>query len=312
MCGNFLSAMAAATVWLTRMDLVSAQYGFNQGVGLPHIHHPGGFFYQEVGLPHMHHPGGFHHGVGVHDPFDPFMYDPGFYAQPRPERVEDHYPDARPPPQQQVKPLFSSKSPVKVLSGTNFPDDESKHLWLVMHHDGGGKLSVAAKPAIEKLAEKLNRKLKFNFRVGEFDCRNDQSFCRTRVGSLADLPRFAFVVDGKLEVMDDDTYQGVVSSTTLYSFSVDQMPRHLISNINGQQHLERFQSKIRAKKTTRQKKGAVLLFTDKFETSTLFYSLAYKYRQDLLFAENRGENRELLAEVVQQNGLRHDFPTLVA
>jgi hypothetical protein len=57
----------------------------------------------------------------------------------------------------------------------------------------------------------------------------------------------------------------------------------------------------------RSKAGAVVLLTDKYETSALLYSLAYKYRSNFVFGESRAKNLAMSKEF----GLKK-YPLIVA
>ena len=52
---------------------------------------------------------------------------------------------------------------------------------------------------------------------------------------------------------------------------------------------------------------AVLLLTNKFETSSMFYSIAYYFRNDFTFGESRGKNLKL-----SQTFAVKKYPTLVS
>ena len=103
------------------------------------------------------------------------------------------------------------------------------------------------------------------------------------------------VIDGKLEFyFDDDDDENVQmqipTAKALHTFAVDHMPKGLVHNVN---HIEQAKERLLSKKGYQ---GAVLLLTDKYETSSLYYSLAYHYRKAFVFGESRAKNLKLAKE----------------
>lgn len=107
---------------------------------------------------------------------------------------------------------------------------------------------------------------------------------------MESLPAFAMVIDGKTEFyFDDDEEEGqqVPTAKMLHEFAIDHMPKSLVHNTN---HLQQVQDRLLTKDKFL---GSVLLLTDKYETSPLYYSLAYHYRNKFIFGESRAKNLNL-------------------
>jgi hypothetical protein len=244
--------------------------------------HHGGLYGHPGGMQHVH-----------HDPYNPLMGHPGMPHVRPAEHHYHHYHDGpsqqeqqtrQQAPQQQHAQLFSNKGNVTLLPRSKYPDKSSKYLWLVMFHDNG-RASKTAKPSLDQLATKLKRKL--NFKVGAFDCVAYPNFCRKRIGALSDLTRFAFVVDGRMELYDT-AIDTTPSARQLYTFALDNMPRSVIQSIDREKLLYG-----QLLPSIENKHGAVMLLTDTNETSALYYGLAYKYREEFVFTESRNTSEPL-------------------
>jgi hypothetical protein len=195
--------------------------------------------------------------------------------------------------QQQQQPptqeLFPKGERIARLGKSKFPDSMSKHPWLVVFYTNDSQACAQAKPILEQLAERVSF-----FKVGAVDCgRNEREalFCADRRVEKDDVPQFALVVNGKLTFleMEKDT---IPSAKALHEFCVDNMPKDLIHNIN---HVSQVQDRLLGD-VTKKKKIAVLLLTDKYETSTLYMTLAYQHRFDVSFGESRAKNLGLSKE----------------
>ena len=144
-------------------------------------------------------------------------------------------------------------------------------------------------------------------KVGAMDCgKNDDEarFCKKKGIDIDDLPQFAFVVDGKANLYpaDDTDY----SAKAFHTFCMENMPKTLVKNIN---HVAGLQEKLLDPLLARnaKQKSSILLLTDKYETSSLYYGLAYKYRSSFLFGESRAKN----LNVAKEFGVKK-YPLLLA
>jgi hypothetical protein len=75
---------------------------------------------------------------------------------------------------------------------------------------------------------------------------------------------------------------------------MENMPKALIQNVNHPQQLR--ERMLDPAYKQRSMIGSVLLLTDKYETSALFYSLAYKFRSSFIFGECRAKNLAMAKE----------------
>jgi len=198
------------------------------------------------------------------------------------------------------------KSKVAKLGKPKFPDRKSKHLWLILFYNGGsvGGDTQTAAQNLEALAEKTT----LSYKIGAVDCQMSQretDFCREKGLELSNLPIFAFVSDGELKLLqDEDVSVSSLGPRFLHDLVTENMPQHLIQNINNLVQIdERLLTKGGGEND-----AAILLLTDKYETSAMYTSLAYQFRhQSLIFGESRAKNLKL----AQTFGVKR-YPTLIA
>ena len=197
-------------------------------------------------------------------------------------------------PQQPTELFPKGEGNVAKLGSPKFPDASSKHLWLIVFYRNDVRECEAVKPHVDTLAEKV----KGTYKVGAVNCglnSKEAAFCKKKGITQEDLPAFAFVVDGKMNLFEpDEDDPPVPSSRDLHDFALDNMPKESVKNINHvTQVQDRLLDPIKKNKTLQ---GGVLLLTDKYETSALFYSLAYQFRSSLIFGESRAKNLALAKE----------------
>ena len=258
--------------------------GFQQGGG---FQHGGGSNF------HFHSSGGRRQTFGGPD-FDPFqMFEEMFAEQ---MRGGGH--------QQPPRDLFpKGTSQVSKLGSPKFPNRSSKHLWILMFYRNDSRECTQMAPVLEKLATSQT-----TFKVGAIDCgKNTQeaSFCASKGITTQTIPRYALVVDGELTFYDEQESSTRPAAKDLKDFASDHLPTTLVQNINHvSQIAERLGTPIRKKV---QYEAAILLLTDKYETSALYTSLAYYYRKSLILGESRAKNLALAKEFSVKN-----YPTLLA
>ena len=181
----------------------------------------------------------------------------------------------------QVPDLFpKGKSKVARLGKPKFPNSKSKHMWMILFYSNDDNVSRQIAPTYESLAEKNN----LPYKVGAVDCHHSERetmFCDAK--NMRDLPQIVMVLDGKLHVMEEAMDRKTAKE--MHNFALDHMPREIIQNINN---LPQLQERLLEKQ-----KPAVLLLTDKYETSAMYYSLAYQFRSQFLFGESRAQNLNL-------------------
>eukprot|EP00578_Thalassiosira_sp_NH16_P008961 CAMPEP_0181111136 /NCGR_PEP_ID=MMETSP1071-20121207/19107_1 /TAXON_ID=35127 /ORGANISM="Thalassiosira sp., Strain NH16" /LENGTH=601 /DNA_ID=CAMNT_0023194995 /DNA_START=15 /DNA_END=1817 /DNA_ORIENTATION=+ len=232
-------------------------------------------------------------------------------------------PKDKPPPA-----LFGKDDPSGVvpLGSSKFPDTRSKHAWLILFYDRGvyqkdkatkGYVSRAKQLSEGLLKRAQNVKNGMIFKVGAVDCGGDAPhlrFCKSKLGKDVGIPAFATVLNGSIDVIadggDDSTLRTVRQlrdHTTNSLLNIDG----LVVNVNSVQHI---QSRLLASSpspttTAGHPVIAIVLLTDKYETSPLYASLAYRHRQDgfAAFGESRGKNLSLAKQFSAKK-----YPTLVA
>jgi curved DNA-binding protein CbpA len=192
---------------------------------------------------------------------------------------------------------------VTKLGSPKFPNESSKFLWLVVFYrnDVNQPACANAKEQLESLAEKV----KDGFKIGAIDCgknAHEATFCSNQHNVGKDrVPQFGFVVNGQVIMYSS---QDAPTAKNLHQFCMDNMPKSLVQNIN---HVAQIQERLLDPLLDKSSLlGAVLLLTDKYETSSLYYSLAYSHRSSFVFGESRAKNLALAKEF----GLKK-YPLLV-
>lgn len=216
--------------------------------------------------------------------------------------------------QQEEQPLFKKNdaSGVVPLGKLKFPDSRAKHPWLLFFYDKNARdgattqYAEQAKILSEKVLKKGKNKNSVIFKVGAVDCSEDMKFCQSKLGKGVKVPAFATVLNGRVSVVDDDETRW--SAKQLHEHTTDALLaiEGLVINVNSAQHIET--RLLGSSPSPGQTTVAILLFTDKYETSPLYASLAYRHRQDgFVFGESRAKNLQLGKEY----GLKK-YPLLVA
>jgi len=150
---------------------------------------------------------------------------------------------------------------------------------------------MQAKPAMEKLADVFRGTIK----VGAINCASnerEQQFCYDLDWDISDLPGFALVVEGEVISFEGSGGHSVPTAKELHEFATQKLPFHLVNNVNSKVHI---QDRLLSSKT-KYKQAAVLLLSDKYETSSLYASLAYQHRDAYIFGESRAKNINLAKE----------------
>jgi len=220
--------------------------------------------------------------------------------------------------QREAPVLKDDPSGVAPLGRSKFPDAHAKHPWIVLfydknmwHEDETTKDYVSL---AKQLSEGLLKKAKGNknsmlFKVGAVDCSTPDAlkFCKAKLGKDSKAPAFATVLNGSVRsVTDEDALR---SAKKLHDYTSDAILKieSLVVNVNSVQHIQ--SRLLAASPTPGHPSIAILLFTDKYETSPLYASLAYRHRQDgfAAFGESRGSNLQL----AKTYGVKK-YPVLVA
>jgi len=238
--------------------------------------------------------------------FDPFsMFENMFAGQQtggkgQQQQKKNPHPDIFP----------KGKSRVARLGKPKFPNKKSKNMWLIMFYANDNKESREVSKIYESLAAQSN----LPYKVGAVDCRmspREKIFCADRGIDSAKLPSFSLVIDGKIITYADYDYRSS-SSKAFHTFCMDNIPKKYINNINNIPQMEErilFQSASNPNPNIKNRSSlpAVLLVTDKYETSSMFYSIAYYFRNDFIFGESRAKNLKLSQAFAVKT-----YPTLIA
>lgn len=201
------------------------------------------------------------------------------------------------------------QSNVAKLGSPKFPSKTSKHMWMIMFYSNDDQKSMELAQVYENLAEKKN----LAYRVGAVDCQKSEKeakFCQSK--KVVGVPQFGMVLNGEVHLMENG--DDVQSTKELHEFAITHMPREFIQNINNKQQME--------ERLLSSGKPSVLLLTDKYETSSTLFSLAYQFRKDFTFGESRAKNINMAKEfnvkkyphivVIDKKGKRHQYTGGVA
>jgi hypothetical protein len=219
------------------------------------------------------------------------LIEPGRHAGKRPYRdaqIEELY------------PLKDSNTFVSRLGKSKFPDATSKNLWFIVFYKNEDPASQQVKPTVVKLAEVFKNTVK----VGAVNCGinpAEERFCQSTFGGSGwDAPGYAMVVNGKVIPYNTSSADVIPSSKSLHEFIMENVPFGLVQNVNRMDQLQTRLIEPICSSTSNQsrnnKLGSIFLLSDKFETSTLYASLAYSYRNNFIFGESRAKNLALAKE----------------
>ena len=121
------------------------------------------------------------------------------------------------------------------------------------------------------------------FKVGAVDCsgREAMKFCRTKLGPDGKVvPAFATVLNGSVDVVADRDRDALRTAKKLHDHTTATLLQleGLVVAVDTAQHI---QSRLFASSPANpgQPNVAVVLFTDKGETSPLYASLAYRHHE---------------------------------
>lgn len=170
-------------------------------------------------------------------------------------------------------------------------------------------ISLAKQVSEGVLKKAKNNKNAMTFRVGAVNCHSGEAtrFCQRKLGLEVELPVFATVINGSLKIISDANT--LRNAKNMHDHTADALLKieGLVVNVNNMQHIK--SRMLSTSPTPGHPSIAIVLFTDKYETSSLYASLAYRHRHDgfAAFGESRGSN----AQLGKQFGVEK-YPTLVA
>jgi len=111
----------------------------------------------------------------------------------------------------------------------------------------------------------------------------------------SDLPVYSLVLNGEDHVFPGD--KGRLAVKASHEFAMKQMPFDLIQNINRVDQLSKLpaphREPLKSTKQTMRVAPAVMLLTEKNDTSSLYVSLAYQYRRYARFGESSAKTLRL-------------------
>jgi len=176
---------------------------------------------------------------------------------------------------------FKGESNVKKLTPNHFPDrTDSKYTWIIHFYKKNNQQCYKLTEIFEKLAEKNKGMLRF----GAIDCSEHEEFCARH--KVFEHPTIMMFKGGR-----GDKYLGTVKAKPIQKWAKASMGKD-IYNLRIQQNMDDFLKKSRSKK------AHVVLLTDKYETSSIYKALSWKYRDSISFGEVRASNK----------AFHHEFP----
>lgn len=201
-------------------------------------------------------------------------------------------------------PFPKSSANITKMGSPKFPNEDSRYLWLVVFYDYNNPAHLALKAPIYKLASKV----KGSYKVGALNCgrnKKEVGFCQGLGLAMEELPAYGFVAGGDVTLFDDKGPGAVPNAKELHEFAIRSMPTDRIQNINSKEQIEeRLITPLTANETH---EAAILLLSDKYETSGLYASLANEHRNAFIFGESRAKNLNLAKEFAVKR-----YPLLLA
>lgn len=210
---------------------------------------------------------------------------------------------------EELYPMKGSNTLVSRLGKSKFPDASSKHLWFIVFYKNEDPASQQVKKNIVKISEVFKNTVK----VGAVNCgmkSQEERFCRSTLGTATAFPAYAMVVNGKVIPFELQSENVIPSTKDFHEFIMQHVPFDNIQNINRVDQLQTRLIDSLCKSDSSKGNtllGSIFLLSDKFETSTLYASLAYSYRANWIFGESRAKNLVLAKEF----GVKK-YPMLVA
>jgi len=193
--------------------------------------------------------------------------------------------------QQPSPPLYTKQDGITTLSGTKYPDSKSKFVWLIQYYSVV-KNQQDSRAFKEKFVKLANRVKMDGIKVGSVNCDVEREICSAN--KISKYPSFKLVY-GKDSVLYDPSTSddNMLTSKSLFNFVLEKMPGTVL-NIRHKQQAEELVSTLVSKKY--KSNVALLLFTQKFETSLVLKHLAYMLDGIVAVGEVRGSNDKLSLE----------------
>jgi curved DNA-binding protein CbpA len=174
------------------------------------------------------------------------------------------------------------KSKVAKLGKPKFPDEQSKHIWLILFYSNDTEGSQRVAPSYKRLAEQAH----LGYKVGAVNCGMSEGQAQFCAGhGVKDFPQFAMVVSGELQRIDVNVQK--LSAKTLNDVIRTHLPKDLIQTIYRVAHVE---------ERLLVEKPGVLLLTDKSDVPTMYTSIAYEFRNQFHFGISKARHSKLANE----------------
>jgi len=177
-----------------------------------------------------------------------------------------------------------------------FMNSKGDNIWLVQYYSVEVSQCQDFIPTYESLANAFKKVLK----VGAFNCDENPEVCQK--ANIESYPTLKLHYGGKNLV-----YSGSIrSKKDIHTWIKEKMPSSNIANIIKPQQLDKLIQETKEKEKAKQEeeldeqatasnsiKPLALYFTSSYETPIDLKSLAWKYREDVTFAEVRASNKAL-------------------
>merc|ERR1719410_1707088 len=175
----------------------------------------------------------------------------------------------------EVPPVFAKDDPsgVVTLGKAKFPGSSAKHAWLLLFYKKDAQadkktneyVSLAKKLSDGVLKKAKGAKNEMIFKVGAVDCDGKAlKFCQAKLGKDVQLPAFATVLNGRVDPVTEGNTR---NAKKLHDHTSDLLLQieGLVLNVNSVHYID---SRLLASSATPNHPSiAILLFTDKYETS---------------------------------------------
>jgi curved DNA-binding protein CbpA len=241
-----------------------------------------------------------------------------------------------------VQDVFTKDIPgISKLGSPNFPNPTSKYFWLIVFYDSKDSASSSAAKGILDTIISKSTPSSSSFKIGAMDCNKnsvEQRFCQQR--NISNLPQYAFVVNGLINTYPTTNSPSAIPAKDIYNFCMEQIQSQTdtyVYNINHPTQLvDRLllhhvvSTNTTTSTTTTQKTKSspfsnhpnvsFLLLTDKYETSSMYISIAYQYRRygkdhhhhhhppSIKMGISRAKN----LKIAQLIGTIQKYPTMIA
>ena len=204
--------------------------------------------------------------------------------------------------QQRRPPLYSSHDGIVPLSSSKFPNSKSKYIWLVQFYSD--QMNHHETASFKDKFIKLGNRLKMDgIKTGSVNCDVEKDLCSKN--QIKKFPTFKLVHGkGSIEFDPSTTEEKILTSKGLFQFIEEKTPGKVL-NIRHKQQADELIASLVSKKYA--SNVALILFTQKFETSLFLKSLSHMFDDKIAVGEVRGSNDKLSIEF----GVRQ-YPTLLA